>query len=462
VVDPSRCSLVLVDPDGAACVRLAGRLRAQGYRVRATTDPAEAATWALGDPPDAVVSNLWMPGISGIQLCQLLIAEPSTAEVPIVLRGDGEDNRNRFFAEKAGATAYVPLGRIGQLARALARAIDAAERERGDVFFTHLSGDQVDIRQRIAQHLDRSLFDSMVTSELRALGTCENFERLFDLFSQFMAQVTQYRWIALRTELPVRFALHTHPALQVSALEEASAVLGGDSEGVTLVLDEDAVAINSSAEPLHAVVSFGGEVMGRVAFAPATSSTENTRLLEIVRKELGGPIRMADLVQESQRLASHDPLTGIMNRRAFIRAVEQELDLPGGGALSMLLIDIDHFKQINDTHGHAAGDEVLGAVGRLLSETTRPNDSAARWGGEEFVIALPRTGADEARKRGEYVRVAIESLLVRTREGRRVPVTVSIGMAEGRAGDKLHDVVERADRAMYTAKVAGRNRLEVA
>src|SRR5690606_6897234 len=263
-------------------------------------------------------------------------------------RGEGDAPRNRFFAEKAGASAYVPHGRIGQLVRTLSRSIEVASRNAEDAFFTHLGGAHVDIRERIAQSLYRSLFESMVTSEVRALGTCENFERLFDLFSQFMTQVTHYRWLSLKTYSPVRLALHTHPLIEDQSLGEARAILGSDEARRVIVLDEDAIAVDQGAPVERAGVSFGGERLGELAFAPCEAGMDNARLLELVARELGGPMRMAELVQESQRLASYDSLTGIMNRRAFVRYVESMLegtskDLP----FCLLLLDIDHFKQIN-------------------------------------------------------------------------------------------------------------------
>lgn len=431
--------------------------------MRATTDPACAATWALASPPDAVVSDLWMPGISGVQLCRLLIAEASTSEVPIILRGEGDAPRNRFFSEKAGAAAYVPHGRIGQLVRTLGHAIDIASRSGEDEFFTHLGGEHVDIRERIAQHLDRSLFDSMVTSEVRALGTCESFERLFDLFSQFMSQVSRYRWLALKTLSPARLAIHTHPHIETASLAEAQDIFGTDDLRQVVVLDEDAMAAVSGGSILRANVSFGGERLGEIAFAPCEESVEHARLLELVGRELGGPMRIAELVQESQRLASYDTLTGIMNRRAFVRHVESFLEGSSReAAVSLLLLDIDHFKQINDQYGHSAGDEVLSAVGSLLNEMHRDGDAVARWGGEEFVIGLPRTSQEAAETFGEAVRAAIESLLVNPRGAGRIPVTASVGLAVGRVGESLQALVERADKAMYTAKVGGRNRLQVA
>src|SRR5882757_7466877 len=105
---------------------LAERLRMQGYHVVAAAGPAEGAVTALSNPPSAVIADLWMPSISGVQLCRLLKAEPATENVPVVLRGpDGP--RNRFWAKRAGASSYVVKGRMGDLVRALARAIETAQ-----------------------------------------------------------------------------------------------------------------------------------------------------------------------------------------------------------------------------------------------------------------------------------------------------------------------------------------------
>ena len=193
--------VLLIDQTDTTLAVLASRLRMQGYSVTECTTAAEGARHALSEPPRAVVADLWMPGISGVQLCRLLKAEPATTGVPVILRGpDGQ--RNRFWAERAGAAAYVVKGRMGDLVRSLSRAI--ADAPEPDTFFTHLSGDEADVRDRIAAHLDQALFESVIASEIRALGTCGAFDRLFDLFSQFVCQVTSYRWLAVATTHPRR------------------------------------------------------------------------------------------------------------------------------------------------------------------------------------------------------------------------------------------------------------------
>ena len=145
---PAEHTVLVVKPDPLARAVLVGRLRAQGYRVLATGSPAEAASMALAEPPSAVVASLWMPSISGVQLCHLLKAEAATAHVPVVLLGSGYAPRGRFFAEHAGA-AFARAGAMGELLRTLGQAI--VDAPPGDGFFTMLGN--VDVRDRIAAEL---------------------------------------------------------------------------------------------------------------------------------------------------------------------------------------------------------------------------------------------------------------------------------------------------------------------
>ena len=202
--------VLLVDVSEASRTVLVRRLSAQGYAVEAAADPIHAADLALSSPPSVVIADFWMPGISGIQLCRLLRSEPATADVPVVLRGDDDDPRHRFWAERAGAFGYVRKGRMGELVRVLARAV-VTRSSSEDGFFLQLGGGAVDIRERIARHLDAALFESVIAAEVRSLSGSGSFERLFDLFSQLVGQVISYRWLALLTQQPTRLALHHHP-----------------------------------------------------------------------------------------------------------------------------------------------------------------------------------------------------------------------------------------------------------
>jgi two-component system cell cycle response regulator len=455
--------IILVDPEEGSRRVLASRLHMQGYQVVETSSPAEGARLALSDPPAALVADLWMPGISGVQLCRLLKAEAATIGVPIVLRGpDGQ--RNRFWAERAGAAAYITKGRMGDLVRTLARAIAAAPPP--DEFFTHLSGDDADVRDRIAAHLDQALFESVLASEVRALGTCGAFDRLFDLFSQFVCQVTSYRWLAISTMVPLRFGLHCSPQMRQIAEQEARHGLGL-AAGVPLVVveDEDAFDDAEGPAPLIAPIVLGLTTIGQLALAVREPvHFQDRSFVDVLAREVAGPIRMASLVEESQLLARVDPLTGLMNRRSFRERLTTEVARARRYAtpLSCILLDIDHFKRINDGFGHAVGDAVLAATGPLLGSVARATDLVARWGGEEFVVALHDSDTQVAMVAAQRIRQALQELIITAPDGSRVPVTASLGVAELRLQDTLDSLVDRADQTMYEAKIGGRNRVAVA
>jgi len=160
---------------------------------------------------------------------------------------------------------------------------------------------------------------------------------------------------------------------------------------------------------------------------------------------IGTAWRRAEL--QARTLAQTDPLTGIDNRRTFLGAFE-ELAREADAAFSVLMLDLDDFKRLNDAHGHLHGDEVLIDVARLLSFNIREEDLFARYGGEEFVIAMPGTGAAEAQAVAERLREAVS---------RATPTSVSIGCATRRPGEPAEGVLRRADDLLLAAKRQGKN-----
>ncbi len=159
-----------------------------------------------------------------------------------------------------------------------------------------------------------------------------------------------------------------------------------------------------------------------------------------------------------------DPLTTLGNRSHFDRAIGQAVahaNSAGHGEVSLLMIDIDHFKRFNDTHGHLTGDQVLRLVALTLKQNLKGRDVAARYGGEEFAIILPDTGLRQATIVAEQVRRAVSaSELTKRSTGERLGrVTISIGVAATRRGDSVRSLIGRADNCLYAAKRSGRNRV---
>jgi diguanylate cyclase (GGDEF)-like protein len=170
---------------------------------------------------------------------------------------------------------------------------------------------------------------------------------------------------------------------------------------------------------------------------------------------------LKEALGHAEALASRDPLTGAFNRRTM----RELLDLEAGRAqrgtpFTVCMADLDHFKSVNDTHGHAAGDEVLKGFADVVRATLRPTDALARWGGEEFLIGFSQTAADTARGVAERLRASLEQrAFAGLPPGFRV--TGSFGIAEHRAGETIDQTLARADAALYQAKRSGRNRVEV-
>jgi diguanylate cyclase (GGDEF)-like protein len=179
-----------------------------------------------------------------------------------------------------------------------------------------------------------------------------------------------------------------------------------------------------------------------------------------VRRDTELALRSAQ--QELHRLAHTDPLTGLYNRRLFMDRLNQEIQRlrRHPGCLSVVILDLDYFKEVNDRHGHDAGDRVLGAVAEQILAVKRGSDVVARVGGEEFALLLPDTDASGAHHLAQRVRGAIEAIDVTTVIGVHQPVTASIGLATVTGGvDDPGHVLKRADDALYRAKNGGRNQV---
>lgn len=174
--------------------------------------------------------------------------------------------------------------------------------------------------------------------------------------------------------------------------------------------------------------------------------------------------REAVVRRELQRLASSDELTGLANRREFLGALDRELATARrtGRPLALALIDIDHFKRVNDTHGHPAGDAVIRAVAELASGAMRGGDLVGRVGGEEFAILLPDTPVDAAWDACERLRIGLAKRDISLPQGAQVKVTLSCGVTAARREDTAASLIGQADKALYEAKNGGRDRVLLA
>lgn len=269
----------------------------------------------------------------------------------------------------------------------------------------------------------------------------------------------------------MRAALQATDAHVLEAGEDVLACVRRHRPDVALV-DEPALVRDIASDPdllATSVVLIGGDASVEAALGALASGAHDVLHDPPADAELVARVRAAGraaalrsqlLAREAslEQLAYNDELTGLWNRRFMQRRLSAALRAAGrhGRALSLALVDIDHFKDVNDRHGHAVGDAVLVAVAQRLRRAVREEDVIGRWGGEEFLVLLPEEDARGAVAAADRIRAQVGAEPIDTPDA-TVAVTVSVGCATHRTGDGADDLLRRADDALYEAKRAGRN-----
>ena len=279
---------------------------------------------------------------------------------------------------------------------------------------------------------------------------------LFGVEAEVLAGQLQYVLLAVAAVLAVDRG-EAEPQVRLFEIDLGlGLVLAGVLAALALVVMDLRTAASTGSSPYVGLVVTTVAVVGLVVRLALTIGDQ---------RRIGR--RLDTALGEQQRLAVTDGLTGLHNRRFFEAALHLECarSAPGrGGApVSVIIADLDHFKAVNDTHGHAAGDTVLEAVAQRLRTALRPSDVLARYGGEEFVMLLTGADVDASREVAERVAEALRSTPVPLGTGQAITVTGSLGVATlPLHATTAEDLVRSADHALYSAKAAGRNRVHVA
>ena len=293
-------------------------------------------------------------------------------------------------------------------------------------------------------------------AKLQRLGYASRGQRLLKPVS--LAQLRQQLSLQLQTSLEVDriLGLFFQEVQRLVPLNALSYQLAASD----LRLDLGERANHSAGYRL----SHEGEYLGELTFRRNQRfSDDELGQLESLLASLLFPLRNALLYRAALQSALRDPLTDTGNRIAMNQALQREVDLARRNLqpLSVLMLDIDHFKSINDRFGHATGDEVLKAVATVLKDSLRNIDMVFRYGGEEFLVLLSNTSREAAQMVGERLRLAVLGLQ-HVEEGRALELSISLGCATLLAGESPDSLLRRADNALYTSKREGRNRLSMA
>ena len=255
--------------------------------------------------------------------------------------------------------------------------------------------------------------------------------------------------------------VHTSTALIEHGLNEVLALVGKIVEGNQDL--EDKEAAQNAAPRRMGEYNKIKEVVDIIRKSVSGFAEMNHQFEEKLNKSTSKIRQLNERLESFKKEALVDPLTGVANRRKFEQVLLEHFKLIDdyAGELAILLADIDHFKEINDQHGHPIGDSVLRLVSRTFSNNLKGSDTVARWGGDEFAVALPATSLENAVRVAEHIRQALSAQgFVNKDSGARVgKVTLSIGATAWQEGDDDETILARADKALYEAKKGGRNKV---
>jgi two-component system cell cycle response regulator len=442
---------ILVVDDIAANLRLLeAKLLNEYYEVAVAASGQEALATVQRWMPDVLLLDVMMPGMDGYEVCRRLKTQPGTAHIPVVMVTALTDQVERVRGLEAGADDFLSkpvddatlFARLRALLR-MKQVLDAwrlrAETAR-DLGFEPPPGPSPSVAGARALIVNEDAAETEALAGVLGVdgievGACADPAEAWDILLEGGHDV-----VLLSLSLDGGDALRLASRLRAqAATRDVPVMLVADVAQKGLVLRGFDLGANDHV------------------LRPVDPNELRARVRNQIRRKRYQERLRADL-DRSLEMAVTDPLTGLRNRRYVRRHLEGVLRNSGA---AVLLIDVDRFKSVNDTYGHAAGDAVLREVAERVRGHLRAADVVARYGGEEFLVVMSGAAAEDGRLVAERLRNAIATVPVQA-EGRALSVTASIGLAAGDVGASSDDVVGAADAALYRAKNNGRNRVEAA
>lgn len=465
--------VLLVDDSQITRTVLARILSRAGYCVSEAAHGVEGAVAVFRDRPDVVVTDLEMPVMDGYLLLRLLKADPATAHIPVVVVTSHGEAPSRFWGGHIGADAYLTKDSAADSLTEVVHRLAAVSHPHR-IAPESPPGDALEVLGRVARHLDQALLRSTIAASLMeqtlsATTFPEACRVAADVLADFSDPLAIVVGIAeadliLIEVLPFGpLALADAEALGKSVLHKLDSPPGTPTE-----LRIPSGLGSGPAQGLDGVRLFSlpvrdaAGVLAVLPRNPAEFDGAASPLVETVLAQTALALDNARLAERLRELSCRDGLTRLLNHRAIHDRLGEELARAErhGQSLSLVLCDLDHFKEVNDRRGHLMGDAVLRAAASAMRNTLRSSDAIGRHGGEEFMVVLPETGLEAARNVAERLRAGVQAATITTAGGIVLSVTASFGIAargEFPSPVKASALLSLADHRLYSAKAAGRN-----
>jgi two-component system cell cycle response regulator len=445
---------ILVVDDIEANVRLLeAKLTAEYYEVLTARDGPTALAIAAAEKPDIVLLDVMMPGMDGFAVCRRLKNDSETRHIPVVLVTALDGRSDRIQGLEAGADEFLtkPIDDVMLFARV--RSLTRLKLVMDELRDREASGRRMGVIAGAANRLGGGGGRVLIVDD-----NPRQAQRLADELGVEHRPVVEsdIEKAALAAKGPVDLLIVNATARSFDGLRFAAQLR---SDEATRHLPILAIIDFDERPRLVKALEIGvNDVLAKPVDPEELAARART---QIRRKRYTDYLR--DNLDQSLELAVTDQLTGLHNRRYMSGQLEALVKRAqrGGDPVAALMVDIDHFKKINDTYGHDVGDEVLREFAARLASNVRAIDLPCRYGGEEFTVIMPDTALVDAERIAERIRLHVAGAPFRVSHGREIlTVTISIGVAATLGEhDSPEALLKRADAAVYEAKAAGRNRV---
>jgi two-component system, cell cycle response regulator len=432
------------------------RLTAEYFEVITASNGYEALELAARSGCDIILLDVMMPGMDGFETCRRLKANPATHHIPVVIVTALDSPEDRVKGLEAGADDFLtkPVSDIALTTRV--RSLSRLKLMMDELRMRATSGRHMGIDDPLAAAIQVSGEDGRILIVDDRSSTAEKVAAVLGPHHRTEIEARPQEALFRAADggfdcVVISLGLQDFDALRVCS--QLRSLDRARSLPILLVAEENDTArvmrgLDMGVNDYILRPVEGNELVARVA-----TQVRRKRYTE----------RLRDNVQLSVTMALTDPLTGLHNRHYMETHLRTLIEQSSGAGrtLSVLILDIDYFKSINDTYGHDVGDEVIREFAKRVREATRGIDLACRYGGEEFVVVMPETEIPVAMRVGERIRQSVSHDPFAAAAGRApIDVTVSIGVAAMEVGDDTAEsIMKRADQALYAAKREGRNRV---